>query len=374
MIHFRTLKNIRKAVFLFCLAPCSLGATVMSCHPLLWPDESPVVNESLTTDATMVDELKTYADTLLNKQSHPLPLLSSSGKKSIDNLDLIMTREAFLDADHAAVLAMAYRLTHRIDYLNKSKEILIDWSMINHPTGHPINETRLDSMIWAYDLIACDLSQNEKDQILNWFSQMRLKKIAWKFGNVTTSNNHRIHQLKMLLLLDKILEFNQAWKQDVETAKRYSTINLNPQQGVSIDYLQRNALYYHNYVVQPWLEISLITNQFWPSPQKAFSFLKEKIISHDLSNEFSNSQAKLDRERAKGGFKYATKGGTFDVQHATPTIITYYTIIRSTPNQALWRIVVNTKSSAKIIFLNARRMLWHIDHPAEASFTHRSYA
>ena len=271
---------------------------------------------------------------------------------------LVASRKSVEDADEAAVLAMTYHLTNNIDYLNKTRDILTSWAKINQPTGNPIDETRLEGMIWAYDLMACHLSKQDKNLILSWFERLLIKKKNWRLGLITTSNNYRIHQIKMLLLLDKILHRNNGWAYHLEQAKHYSTINLNPQSGASIDYIQRNALYYHNYVMQPWLEISLITGCCEQPVKKGFLFLSNKILSHHIGGEFANSSAKIDRIRENGGFVYAKNGGRFDVTKTAPTIVTYYTIVRDNPDPYLWSIQQQSKPSAWMEFLNARRVLW----------------
>ena len=331
---------------------------ITACHPSLWPKSSAILDPNFVIPQSTLLELQQQSEKLLRQPSHPVSTLSSSGKISISDPLLIASRNAFKDADRVAVLSLTYRLTHNINYLDKAKSILISWANTNHPTGNPIDETRLDGMIWAYDLIACDLSEHDNFLILDWFKHMKEKKITWTFGKKTSVNNYRIHQLKMLVLLDKIINQQDDLQKDIKTAEKYSHINLNPETGVSIDYRERTALYYQNYVLQPWIEISLLTGCCQKSVKKAFSFLNKKISSHQLHGEFSHSQAKIDELRAKGGFAYAKKGEQFDKEKAAPTIIIYYTLVREHPDPKLWLIQEQTKPSPKMAFLKARRLLW----------------
>lgn len=353
----RALFVLVSIVFQVC-TPAIAGTTATACHSLFWPASSAIINPSFSIPKEVIAELTRWSQKLLLKPTCAISVLASSGKTDIKDPELIASRNAIDDADHAAVLALTYRLTQNIDYLNKTKEILIGWAKVNQPTGNPIDETRLEGMLWAYDLIACDLSEDEKVQILHWFECIHAKKNAWKFGPITGVNNYRIHQLKILLLLDKILHKEQDWTNDLEHAEKYSTINLNPESGISIDYYERTALYYHNYVLQPWLEISLITNCCQQPVTKAFSFLQNKILAHDIDGEFAHSQAKIDMRRAKGGFEYARKSSTFDVERAAPTIVMYYTLNSASPDQKLWFIQQQAKPSPWLVFLTARRLLW----------------
>ena len=336
----------------------SLMATMTGCNPKLWPSTSPIVNTSVTISQDTLIELKLWSRRLVKQPSDPIAVLGSAGTINIKDKKLIASRKAFQDADRAAVLAITYRLTHNEDYFNKIREILTSWAKVNQPTVNPIDETRLDGMIWAYDLISCDLSDEDKTQIVGWFERLRSKKRDWKFGPVTSSNNHRIHQLKMLLLLDKVLGHSEDWQSDLKAAQEYSKINLNPESGISVDYSERNALYYHNYVTQAWLEITLISACCWQPINHAFSFLSNKILSHDTGNEFSNSMEPIDALRANNGFGYAKKGGEFDITRAAFTIVAYYTINKSIPEPKLWLITAQAKPSPKMIFLKARRSLW----------------
>ena len=333
-------------------------AIAQVCQPALWPVTSPIVQKSADIPQHLLIELTEWANRLIKITPSPVVVLGSSGTIDIKDNKLVATRKAFQDADRAAVLAIAYRLTQNKDYFNKIREILMSWARVNQPSGNPIDETRLDGMIWAYDLISCDLSEEDKTPIVNWLELLHSKKKAWNFGKITSSNNHRIHQLKMLLLLDMVLGHQEDWQSDLKTAQKYSKINLNPETGVSLDYLERSALYYHNYVTQAWLEIALISECCWQPINQAFSFLSNKILSHETGNEFSHSQAPIDALRANNGFAYARKGGTFDITKAAPTIVAYYTLNKANPEPELWFIQARTKPSPKMIFLKARRMLW----------------
>lgn len=333
------------------------------CHPLLWPATTAMVHPIFSVPISTVDELQQWSKKLMKKSAHPIATLHSAGKTDLNDPELIASREAFKDAGNMAVLALTYRLTNNKDYLNKTKQTLLSWAKINHPTGHPIDETNLEGMIWAYDLIACDLSDQDKHTILDWFERMRSKKIVWEFDKLSSTNNHRIHQIKMLLLLDKILQRHSDWFHEIKNAESYASINLDPQSGVSVDYRQRSALFYHNYDVQPWLEISLVTDCCRKATNQAFVFLEKKIVTHRIGNEFFHSQVKLDTERAKNGFTYAQRGGRFDVTRAASTIVTYYTINRIRPDPRLWSIVQRTKSSPWLVFTKARRILWQPVNP-----------
>lgn len=340
------------------LLSASVIAESLNCHPQLWPVNSGIGNPIFPVPQDTRVTLQYWSKKIMRTSAHPIAILSSAGKTDLADPGLIASRRALQDAGNMAVLALSYHVSNNKTYLNKIKEVLLLWAAVNQPTGHPIDETKLDGLIWAYDLIACDLSPHDNEVILSWFERMRLKKIAWKFEKQTNSNNHRIHQLKMLLLLDKILQRQEDWVHDRQHAETYSPINLNPQTGISVDYIQRGSLFYHNYALQPWLEISLLTDCCRSSTNQAFIFLVNKIVTDRIKHEFVHSKVKIDFIRAKNGFAYAKRDGQFDVTKASATIVTYYTLNPVRPNSKLWLIVQRTKPTSWMIFINARRALW----------------
>lgn len=328
------------------------------CKPVLWPNISPVNHPELSIPASHIEMLEQWSKKLVHQLNHPLPELHSAGKITPDDPELLASRLAMQDAGKIAVLALTYRLTKNKVYFNHTKQTLLDWARVNQPTGHPIDETKLDGMIWAYDLIACELAPQDKHTILHWFDTMWSKKNAWIFTPMTRTNNHRIHQIKMLLLLDKILQRGTDGLRETRNAAQYAQINLDPKTGKSVDYIQRHALFYHNYDVQAWLEISLLSDCCHTDTDQAFAFLRQKIITQHIGNEFTHSQVKLDQHRAQQGFAYAKAGGKFDIRRAAPTIVTYYTLHATQPDPKLWKIVEDSPLSPWLVFLKARRLLW----------------
>lgn len=357
MLAFREKMGLGSLMWLVSLTCCA-ESRLPICRPLLWPAASTMANPAFSMPPDVVTDLQDLSRKLLDHPPHPVPILHSAGHTDRLDPEFIASRKALQDAGNVAVLALAYQVTHRKAYFKHAKQILLRWAQVNKPTGHPIDETKLEGMIWAYDLIACHVPPKDKTQILNWFEQMRMKKRAWTFGKVTQSNNHRIHHIKMLLLLDKILQRDQDWQRDLLNAAEYARINLDPRTGKSVDYQQRNALYYHNYAVQPWLEISLISGCCHSETQQAFTFLSNQILGRHIGNEFVHSHAKIDKLRAEEGFAYALPGGQFDVSRAASTIVTYYTIHRDKPNPKLWFILQQTKPYPWLEFTKARRILW----------------
>lgn len=353
---------VKSLLFKLLVVNCMIYATCSYanepvCRPLLWPFN--INQSSLNPDSAEINELTVMAKKALKSSINPVKTITTAGVTNAKNVDLLKSRLALQDSDNAAVLALMYTFNKNPDYLNKVRSVLLEWSELNIPTGNPIDETRLEGMIWAYDLVSCHLSQKDRKTITTWLKLIETKKRSWVFQQKTLTNNHRINQLKILLLLDKIFQNSINWKNDLETAKELSLINLNPSTGESIDYLQRHALYYHNYDLTAWLEICIINNSCFDSVMKAYDFLIHKIRSHEIYHEFQNSTAKIDHLRDLGGFDYAKENSRYNITRTSPAIIAYYTLNKTKPDDDLWNIVELTKPTPNLAFLKVRKLLWN---------------
>ena len=116
--------------------------------------------------------------------------LSSAGRSVMDE-DVLSTRRAFSDADDVRLLALAWGLSGRDRYLDSVSERLGAWADRYRPSGHPIDETRLEALVVAYRIVEADLSTDERQRIRAFFLAMREAKEAWAFASRTSVSNHR---------------------------------------------------------------------------------------------------------------------------------------------------------------------------------------
>lgn len=245
----------------------------------------------------------------------PVTHIVSAGSTT-KNERVTESREALTGLDQLRILAIAWVVTKETRFLDAVEVGLLAWSATYQPSGHPINETRFEALVVAYDLTRQNLSaqtQIEVDRLL-WSQLYALE--AWHFGANTSTNNHKTHQLKMLLHLSKTLGDTQRFDTYHIESMHHLKKNIDPTSGQSIDLIQRDALYYHVYNLEAWLEISWLIEEL-PTPiVLAVELLESKLINGDIQNEFTNSMAPIDSVRGSAGFGYGVGGGTFDPYRA----------------------------------------------------------
>jgi len=323
---------------------------------VLWPSID--IARSLLDQPVLSAALRKRADKAMRLMPAPIVSLRSAGVTDKNNPELMASRRAFRDADNAAVVAMAFAAFGDFRYFDYVRNMLLRWSKVNIPTGHPIDETRLEGLLWAFDLVRADLHSDDILSVRNYFLTMSSAKRRWKFGPKTQKNNHKTHHFKMLILLDRVLNDEQALAMDTAAARTHLEKNIDKKTGISIDYIERDALYYHVYNLEAWLEIALLTECCVSEIRAAFRFTTDKLLSNELDGEFLQSQAKIDGQRGQSGFGYAQRNSRYEVSRAVRAIVSYSTLTKSLLSPQLQRLVQNSALEEKLSFFFVRRLLW----------------
>lgn len=324
---------------------------------LLWPGHFSTQIKPETLSQPARAQLAAEAEKAVNKAPAPVATLKSASQTNKDDPDFVASRRAFQDADNAANLALAFRVLGERKYLDRATAILLAWAKTNKPTGHPIDETRLDKMVYAFDLARCELSEQDRASVLGWFARMRDAKLAWKYGEKSQFNNYRTHQLKMLLLLARALDDHATFDKALAEAEAHLKTNIDAATGETQDHKERNSLHYQAYGLESLLEIALITGQFREPVLKAYGFLRDHIAKGDIHYEFAKSTAPIDEKRAKAGFEYAKKGGTFDTQKAVRSLLVYQTLNGQDETPAMTGLLGGEVTPVNLFFL-IRQQAW----------------
>jgi len=326
--------------------------------PVLWPSAAAIIQGK---DVSSKDFEPVRAE-VLQAASHavqlgpaPVKALHSSGVSDKQDPEFQATRRAFQDADRAALMAIAYRLTNAKEYLEGTRKFLAEWATTNAPTGQPIDETRIDGFLWAYDLVREKLSVEDQNLITVWFTRWRDANRSWKPGPTTANNNHMTHHLKIALMLDRVLGDSESYARDLEAAQQHLDANLGPADGASLDFHERDALHYQAFDLEAWEEIALLSGCCEKNVDRAFDFLVNK--SSDTSHvEFAKSTAAIDRKRAAAGFEYAEKH-RFQLKDAARAVFAYATLPGRDVPSKVWQAALDGKKQDNLFYL-ARYYLW----------------
>lgn len=268
------------------------------------------------------------ADTILTEgilQGHPR---KTKTWKSLEDMDKVYN------------LSLAYVVNGDKRYLKKALSFVVAWAKINQPIGNPINDTNLDQMIFAYDLIKSESPKVENRLVIKWLRQVALAEKE-SYNKVlggrskTHFNNWNSHRIKVVAQIAWTID-DDSLKTWVKAAyERQIGKNLLPD-GSSHDFHERDALHYHVYDVDPLLvtatildrdhaDVTHIDPYGYQSPsgsslKKSIDWLVPFFTGEKTHAEWVNSKSAFDRKRAANGEKGYLAGTLFKPAEARTSI------------------------------------------------------
>ncbi|NHA02202.1 hypothetical protein G7092_00265 [Mucilaginibacter sp. HC2] len=273
------------------------------------------------------------AEQALNEQPNPIELIVSQGVLA-GNPAKTASLKSLQDGNKIYALAFCYRLYRQKSYLQKAQDFLLAWANTNKPNGDPINETKLEDMITGYDLIRDNVSSESKQQIDSWLikvAEAEFNSASAKPGRTTSFNNWNSHRIKTLTLVAFTLHNTGYEPRIYQELEKQINVNLNAD-GSGFDFLERDALHYHTYTLEPLLRASMVIyraggkNYFsyqsekGASIQKSVDFLVPFVTGAKTHGEFVNSKVPFDKQRAANHEKGYEAGTLFEPANGVYTL------------------------------------------------------
>ena len=235
-------------------------------------------------------------------------------------------------------LSLAYNVEGEKEYLSKAIDYLKAWATVNHPTGNPINDTKLDDVMMGYDMIRGALSESDKQLIDNWLIVIAEQELLkGTKGKATVFNNWHSHRLKVVGQIGFILNDRKYIDYATTGIEKQVATNLNPD-GSTYDFHQRDALHYHLYDLEPLTTLAIIIkratgmNEFshvsptGSSIKKSTDWLLPYVTGEKTHEEYMNSKVAFDKARADNHEQGFQIGHLFQPEKALYllTLATYF--------------------------------------------------
>jgi hypothetical protein len=329
---------IKKLVLfsIFCLLCIISKAQVVSLSTAELTNLKSLINSDNQVGMYWVS-LQITADESLTATPNPADTILTEGILQGDPRK-IKTGRSLGDMEKVYALAFAYKITGDKKYIVKTSEFLSAWSQRNQPQGNPINDTNLDRIIFAYDLVKNDLSTDVNSAVTNWLSKVALQEIKTynakvKSNSSTYFNNWNSHRIKEVAEVAWAINDIQLKTWVIESYKKQIAKNLNPD-GSSYDFHERDALHYHIYDVDPLMVAATILSRdgkfgenpyTYKSPEgnslkNSVDWLVPFFTGEKTHGEFVNSKVAFDKKRAANGEKGYIAGTLFRPQEARTSI------------------------------------------------------
>lgn len=279
---------------------------------------------------TAYGPLMRLADRALSVKPNPIAKIEMAGKLDSDPV-MIKSRESMKDITMAYALGLASAITGDSKYNAKAKEFVIAWASINQPTGNPIDETPLDNLFFAYDLTRATFSPGEIQKVDAWLRRMADVEIANRNSQAgTATNNWNSHRVKIIGLIGLLLPDQKLIDYAVNGYKQQIADDLNAD-GSTFDFLERDALHYHAYTLEPLLVLARAAQMngmdlyHYQAPSgasldKSVAFLIPYADGTKTHAEFVNSTVAFDRARANAGQASYQAGTLFDPKQASTAL------------------------------------------------------
>jgi hypothetical protein len=308
--------------------------------------------------------IKATADKALAETPDPIDTVVSEGHLATDPKK-IRTVKSLRDIDKIYSLSIAYVIERNKKYLDKAGEFILSWATTNVPQGNPVNDTKFEDLLFAYDLLKNNLPETADNTINNWFQQMAEEEIKTGLSKTkkTSFNNWNSHRLKVVGLVAYVLN-NEKYKNYIaEELPAQIEKNLLPD-GTGIDFRERDALHYHIYTLEPLISLATVWKRatgkdfyHYSSPSsasvsKSIEFLIPFVKGEKLHPEFVNSNVAFDKKRADNKEAGYQIGAPFKQATGIPVLIqaSYFDaslmdVVRKVLNSSVtyptWQSVIN---------------------------------
>lgn len=266
------------------------------------------------------DSLLDEANLALEQTPDPVSALYYEGLVG-NHPDRLRTIQHLQDMKKLRALSWAYRLTRKTPYLDAANHYLMRWINTLTPTGNPINDNKLVSIILAYHLLKNDLE--EKKAVEDWMRKMAEAEMASQKSS--PKGNWHAKRIKLVAFIGSVLQDQQLLGYAREEYQVYVASSLRPD-GTSYDFEKRDALHYHISGLNPMLEIAVALRHeqelyHWQTPEgasleKSIQFVVPYALGEKMHEEWVNTKVKLDRERWKSGDEYYRPGKAWNPQES----------------------------------------------------------
>jgi hypothetical protein len=274
------------------------------------------------------------ADRALLEVPHPIDTIRSEGLLQGDPKKTA-TQEALRDMGKMYALALVYKVTGDTVYLRALEKYLSAWAGTDKPRGDPIDDTNLDPVIEAYDMVKGELPAAEERAVREWLlltASWEITAVYNRPNRATSYNNWHSHRLKVIgeiafAIGDTALEGYAVRGLVVQIGR-----NLRAD-GSSEDFVTRDALHYHVYDLEPLLKLAIVlkratgtdyytyTSPGGSSIQRSVQWLLPYVTGEKTHAEFVNSTVEFDRRRAQNGEAAYKAGSMFDPKNGVGVLL-----------------------------------------------------
>jgi hypothetical protein len=240
------------------------------------------------------------------------------------HIEGLLPHEGIRDASEAALndmelmrdAALAWRVTSDARYLALVNRFLLAWVTTYQPDFDPIDETRFESLIVAYDMTASTLPVKTRNAAAAFIAKLGAGYVAQIEAQKrpltgTWRNNWQSHRIKLIALAAFTLGDRKMMNAAQRLFVEHLADNIGPD-GTTLDFTERDAVHYAVYDLQPLVTAALAARRFnrnWlrergangATLEAALDWLVPYARGEKTHEEFVNSSVAFDAKRREAG-------------------------------------------------------------------------
>jgi hypothetical protein len=311
-------------------APIALSLVSNAAHAAMNFCAAPALQNGERDDAnSSVHAMIVEALAHMDDTPHPLVRLHTEGTLPHDGIYDVSV-EAEQELDLMRDTALAWRATGDPRFLKMVDRFLLAWVKTYDPSLNPIDETRLDSLILAYDLTASALTASTRNATIQFLQRLGAGYIAQVDAqkrplDKTFANNWQSHRIKLIAMAAFALDDRKM----IDSARRLFVVQIQNNiggDGQVRDFGERDALHYVVYDLEPLTMAALAARRHridWltqraqngGSLQAGLDWLAPYALGKQTHEEFVHSQVPFDAQRREAGLPGFS--GEWDPKNAT---------------------------------------------------------
>jgi hypothetical protein len=253
------------------------------------------------------------ADAAMLRKPNPRPVLHTEGTLPHQGI-YDESVESAKDFEAVRNLAMAWRLTGNDSYLDACNRYYTAWLSTYRLSLNPIDETKFDNFIIAYDFVRERLPAETRAGLHDFLKAVAAGYLENRDVRKSTEiNNWQSHRIKLMTLAAFASGEHLLIGRAEEAFERHIDANLRPD-GSTFDFKQRDALRYVVYGLEPLILAALaakahgkdwyhMKNRDGVSLEVALTWLSPYAEGQKAHEEFVHSTVTLDHKRKKAGVK-----------------------------------------------------------------------
>ncbi|KVE26548.1 alginate lyase [Burkholderia singularis] len=277
---------------------------------------APAMQSSETTQAEPgVQALIRSVDARVNEPPKAMPRVHTEGTLPHEGI-YDQSADALKDMELMRDAALAWRVTNDARYLALVDRFLFAWVTTYQPSYNPIDETRFESLILAYDMTASVLPVKTRNAAAAFIAKLGSGYVqqidAQKRPLMHTwRNNWQSHRIKLIALAAFTLGDRKMMNAAQRLFVEHLGDNIEPD-GTTYDFVERDALHYALYDLQPLVSAALAARRFnrnWLRERAAngatlaaaLDWLVPYARGEKTHEEFVHSPVPFDAKRREAG-------------------------------------------------------------------------